>query len=627
MARDSIEVDKLLKLKPQPTDLFYPTLPTYEEKFEGETEDEARDREQRNERRRVDFENGCKVIERKGALVDRIPWDEADTKVESLIYLSLGAEARRNYHQKNPHTQIEKCTTHELVHELNITFTIPRNTTFDRFKFFKSMQQSYESLETFYSRIREAGALCKPMPERKNPQFRQDYRKNIQQQRSPQKRRVRHVKEQEKCVEEEETEEETVNAEPALYIKELKEDWSSVNTIRPVELKKINSISFNKEAGGECWVKTKCNNIVMDWLADTGSTRSLMEHAKAKEITNKNKASRITTFDEKSRYKCFNSQDIKISGVLHITLKSGAWTANNCSILLVKHLPQPVMGRDILQQLGIYLTATKPTGKTIGLISDASTEQSILKWIFKNYPHLCTRLGRSKNHMAKSTFKEKFIPTQHKGRRVPLHLLERVEQELEKLIEDKQIMRLEKCSDEYVISPVVITVKKDKSVKIALDTKERNDAIHKNKYQMQSFDHLIDALANYVSKRSTEQGTFFFSKIDLKYAYSQIPIDPQLQKHCNFNILGGKATGTYRLLNGFYGLTDMPATFQKTIDVTLRKCHNKFAFLDDILVITKGKITDHEKELVKILYLLVKENLAIKLQKCKFAKKQITWLG
>ena len=63
MARDSIEVDKLLKLKPQPTDLFYPTLPTYEEEFEGETEDEARNREQRNERRRVDFENECKIIE------------------------------------------------------------------------------------------------------------------------------------------------------------------------------------------------------------------------------------------------------------------------------------------------------------------------------------------------------------------------------------------------------------------------------------------------------------------------------------------------------------------------------------------------------------------------------------
>ena len=65
----------------------------------------------------------------------------------------------------------------------------------------------------------------------------------------------------------------------------------------------------------------------------------------------------------------------------------------------------------------------------------------------------------------------------------------------------------------------------------------------------------------------------------------------------------------------------MPATFRKIIDVTLRKCHNKIAFLDDILVIMKGSIADHEKELDKILYPLDKENLAIKLQKCEFAKK------
>ena len=109
------------------------------------------------------------------------------------------------------------------------------------------------------------------------------------------------------------------------------------------------------------------------------------------------------------------------------------------------------MGRDILQQLGIHFTATKPTGKTIGLISDTTTEQNVIKWIFKKNPHLCTHLGRSKNHMAKSTFKENFIPTQHKGRRVPVHLLERVEQELEKLKEDKKTIRLEKSSEEYKV--------------------------------------------------------------------------------------------------------------------------------------------------------------------------------
>ena len=204
---------------------------------------------------------------------------------------------------------------------------------------------------------------------------------------------------------------------------------------------------------------------------------------------------------------------------------------------------------------------------------------------------------KSKNHVAKSIFKQNHNPIQQKGR--PLHLLEKLERELDKLIEDKQISKLEKCPEDIFVSPVVITVKKDKSVKIALDSKKLNKAIHKNKYQMQSIDHLVDAVALYINQRKESQGTFWFSKVDLKYAYSQFPLDTSIAKHCNFSILGGKATGTYRFLNGFYGLTDMSATFQKTIDKTLEGIHSKFAFLDDILVITKGSIREHETNYTK----------------------------
>ena len=80
-------------------------------------------------------------------------------KVKNLICLSLGAEACRKFHQRNPHTRIDRCTTNELVHEL--TFTRPRNIIFDRFKLFKAQQQPNESLETFYSRLSEAGIHCR----------------------------------------------------------------------------------------------------------------------------------------------------------------------------------------------------------------------------------------------------------------------------------------------------------------------------------------------------------------------------------------------------------------------------------------------------------------------------------
>ena len=163
----------------------------------------------------------------------------------------------------------------------------------------------------------------------------------------------------------------------------------------------------------------------------------------------------------------------------------------------------------------------------------------------------------------------------------------------------------------------ISTVKKDKPVKIAIDSKKLIDAIHKNKYQMQSIDHLMDSVAVYISERKPKQGKYFFSKTDLKYAYSQIPLDDSIKKHFNFNIIGGKASGTYRFINGFYGLTNMPATFQKTIDKTLHDINSNFFYLDDILIITKRTKDEHEKEIGKTLHRLNEENLAISLQKCE----------
>ena len=64
----------------------------------------------------------------------------------------------------------------------------------------------------------------------------------------------------------------------------------------------------------------------------------------------------------------------------------------------------------------------------------------------------------------------------------------------------------------------------------------------------------------------------------------------------------------------------MPATFQKTIDKIIEGCKNYFAFLDEILIATKGKLKDHEEALDTILHNLNTEGLAISLQKCEFAK-------
>ena len=67
----------------------------------------------------------------------------------------------------------------------------------------------------------------------------------------------------------------------------------------------------------------------------------------------------------------------------------------------------------------------------------------------------------------------------------------------------------------------------------------------------------------------------------------------------------------------------MPTTFQKAIDYTLNNEYSTHTILDDIIIITKRSIDELEKEIIKVLSRLDKENLAINLHKCEFAKRRL----
>ena len=142
---------------------------------------------------------------------------------------------------------------------------------------------------------------------------------------------------------------------------------------------------------------------------------------------------------------------------------------------------------------------------------------------------------------------------------------------------------------------------------------------------MPNIDLLLDIIAQVVKSDKTKQT--LFSKFDLRFAYSQIPLDQKLREQCNFSLFGGNATGTYQFQTGLYGLADMPADFQKAIDLTLTNCTNTYTYLDDILIVTKGSTELHQQKLKAVLDRLDEENLAISLEKCMFVCKQIAWLG
>ena len=136
--------------------------------------------------------------------------------------------------------------------------------------------------------------------------------------------------------------------------------------------------------------------------------------------------------------------------------------------------------------------------------------------------------------------------------------------------------KVNEIKDDVFIQPTVMTVKKDKSIKIAWDARVMNENIKKDKYQMTNLDDLMCSLAETIT--SDRPGRVWFTSVDLKYAFEQVLLNPSLAKHCIFAIVGGKASGIYRFLTGFYGLTVMPTEFQRIMEEILINTANVLRF-------------------------------------------------
>ena len=125
------------------------------------------------------------------------------------------------------------------------------------------------------------------------------------------------------------------------------------------------------------------------------------------------------------------------------------------------------------------------------------------RWAQSRYPELFTCTGRANNHVVHTKFKRPFVATQQKGRRNPVALQSRVESELKRLIAEGHVTKLDPRTDDQFITPVVITVKRDGSIKLAMDSKILNVMVSKNKYQMPNIEELVDKIEQIItSKRS-----------------------------------------------------------------------------------------------------------------------------
>ena len=116
------------------------------------------------------------------------------------------------------------------------------------------------------------------------------------------------------------------------------------------------------------------------------------------------------------------------------------------------------------------------------------------------------------------------------------------------------------------------------------------------------------------------KGYKVFSSLDLRSGYYHIRLAESAKPKSAFLL---SSLGKYQFNRVPFGLTQVPAYFQKLINDMLKGCNFAMGYLDDIIIYSRS-----EKECLEEIFTRLKAaGLKLKLEKCCFFKNHIQYLG
>ncbi|CAF4195533.1 unnamed protein product [Rotaria sp. Silwood2] len=163
-------------------------------------------------------------------------------------------------------------------------------------------------------------------------------------------------------------------------------------------------------------------------------------------------------------------------------------------------------------------------------------------------------------------------------------------------------------------APPILVKKKDQSYRFVVDYKRLNAITIKDSSPLPNMEDTIQNLG---------KGFSYFSKLDLKSDFYQIPINDKDKEKTAFVT----PFGLYQFNVLPMGLRNSPPTFQKVMTDTLKSCRQfSLAYLDDIIVFSRS-FSDHLNHLHQVFLALQAKNFVLNPPKCEIAVSQIDYLG
>ena len=232
--------------------------------------------------------------------------------------------------------------------------------------------------------------------------------------------------------------------------------------------------------------------------------------------------------------------------------------------------------------------------------------------ILTPYPHCFAGIGHLKDHLVKFYVDDTIKPVVVPRRPIPYHLVERVDKAIQEMLEE-DVIELQPLNEPapWVSAPVIVT-NPDGSLRITLDARNINKAIQGNNSPIPRMEEIKSQLS----------GSKYFSKMDLKSAFWQLELHPDIRYLTVFEC-NGKLYRYKRLLMGV-----KPA--QGELNMALRPIFdhisNVFLIHDDLIIAAKSR-DEHNKALAAVMEAISNAGITFNPSKCVFGKKEIKFWG
>ena len=202
------------------------------------------------------------------------------------------------------------------------------------------------------------------------------------------------------------------------------------------------------------------------------------------------------------------------------------------------------------------------------------------------------------------------IPVTQPYRRIPPSQYQEVKDHIQKLLDNSVI----KESHSNYASPIVLVRKKNGSLRLCVDYRKLNSKTVRDCFPLPRICESLDSL----------NGAKWFTTLDLASGFNQVAVSED-DKHKTAFIT---PFGLFEYNRMPFGLCNAPATFQRL----MQSCLNDqifqilLVYIDDIIVFSET-YDEHLSRLDRVLARLSQHGLKIRMDKCKFLQREVSYLG